>query len=824
MLTFRPGPWSLGSSLDRQHSPTYANKKKREASGRTGGSRRGPGKRARRMTSRSSLISMGQERGLKDLSTGLDACIEIVTLGRDNKSSWKLRRWATALVRYVSGVGQGKTDNALRAAKSYFARCRSFAINREEDWGESPRVPKIPGFTRAIDRRKLLHQISRVSRSLREASNEVVQESLRGHKEISLTPFETPEYLRRRFQKYLRHRFGGDAQAKAGTVGPSASFLLGKHEGGAVSEIREITDNFRARLLSLREIKELTSGLPTFISSLHRKLVNWDYVYHVTRSSEGARRYGLLPTFRLDCALFPYDKETELSLEDWEVTRETLFSLTACWLEIDMNELPRCRQVAVRERGFKVRVATPIEAPVRYILSMINSCLLSKLEELPQCVSALHGCPAEKLDWSLGVRKNLVFSADLKSATDYFPQDLMESAVDVIAENWPQELRQLFRRSVGNHLMTSPTGDEEWTSKRGILMGSPVSWPLLSMYSSWLHSESGSDGWYAVCGDDYIGCHTYQTYRKYLTARELTGAVGSPGKDILGRESVGVFAEELVTVGRCRWVPTVSVRAVLADPKSGLPAWQQGPEVSSALQRMNLSVRDTHRICERLHGRTLQQLRRAKVDPYAPRWCGGAGFPGIPHQGSLKAARILVSQSHDFVIEWITKLMGAWMTTGNSGLLVEHVSADLARHAELSQWESGTPGEWGPLADVVSSRLGSLSWAYVLAGAARHQLRVTLRSVSETSRKFGKAVASRGFWVPNEPIVSGEGIADRLNALEPMIRPPAFVPFLPKLVFRGSSRREDRFLAQKQSSGPWSPEWGPRKRRKLNTNNFSLAH
>ena len=153
-----------------------------------------------------------------------------------------------------------------------------------------------------------------------------------------------------------------------------------------------------------------------------------------------------------------------------------------------------------------------------------------------------------------------MFSADLKSATDYFPQDLMVAGVQGLTKGWPPFWRKLFLRGVGPHEMTSHCGSQTQVTSRGISMGSPVSWPLLSMYSAWLHHRSRSDGWYAVCGDDYLGCHTYATYRRYCEARRQTGAVGSPGKDLICRGSVGVFAEELVTVGRCRWVPTASVR------------------------------------------------------------------------------------------------------------------------------------------------------------------------------------------------------------------------------------------------------------------------
>jgi len=800
----------LGSLSSVIHLPPNDNLKTGEVRGRPYGSRRRLRKQARRMTSRSSLEEEGKRLGLKDLATGLYACIEILTEGNTNDDSLKLNRWATALMRHVSrGVG---THQALLRAKSYFACCRANAINLTENWGDQPPVPKTSLCIKS--RRRVLHQISRVSRSLREATPEMVEASLKSHREISQCYFETPVELRSKFRRFLRRHFGGDAGGSLGACGSSASFLRKSHEGGSAAEVREITDRFRAKEVSLLDLQELVAKIPEFISSI-AKVVDWRAGFF---SLEPRHRVGgRLPHFKLEDVLFPYDRESGLSLEDHELTRELLFSMTAAWFEIDFESLPRCRQIAVKERGLKVRVATPIEASDRYLLSLVNSALLSKLEELPQVVSALHGCPAEKLDWSVGRKYHLVFSADLKSATDYLPQDLMTDAADVISENWPEGLRRLFLRSVGPHVMISPGGDGAWVTNRGILMGSPVSWPLLSMYSAWLHSESGSDGWYAVCGDDYVGCHTQRSYRKYLSVRTATGAVGSPGKDILGCESTGVFAEELLTVGRNRWIPTVSVRAVLADPKSGVPAWSQGPEVSNALRRVFSDATTMTRVCERLHGGVICRFRKFKIDPFAPRWIGGAGFPGTPYQSSLQLARMLISQSQEQIIKWITEFEMAWSSTANDPRLGERVEADLKRNGELLNWDSGRDGEFGPLRDVVSSRLGSLSWPYYLAGACKRERRVVLPTVARRVTAVKDEIAFRGYWVDrSEVIVRGEGIAERLDSLEPLIRPPPFTPFLRKLLLFGVSRKSlEPFRARKAPTGPGSPGWGPRKRRRL---------
>lgn len=317
----------------------------------------------------------------------------------------------------------------------------------------------------------------------------------------------------------------------------------------------------------------------------------------------------------------------------------------------------------------------------------------------------------------------------------------------------------------------------------------------------------------AVCGDDYIGCHTYATYRRYLDVRSLTGAVGSPGKDILGTQSTGVFAEELVTVGRCRWVPTVSVRSVLGDPKSGVAPWQQGPEVSQSLAKIGWTRQVSARVCGKLHKLPISILRRSGIDPFAPRWVGGAGFPGIPSHASLVKARRMMSQAREQITTWVTAYEMAWTTSCSSSLLTSAVSDSILRNSEF-QWDTGRPGEWGPLRDVVASRLGTLSWPYFLAGASQRELRVSIRSVSERLRSVSGEIASRGYWVsPLERIVRGEGLADALDAIEPQVKPIPYTPILRSIRLNGTSA--DFFLARKQPSGPGTPDWGPRKRARL---------
>jgi len=736
------------------------------------------------MTSRSTLIDVANQNSLRDLGKGLDACIEILGLGQENHRTWRLRRWATALIRYIAGVSPDVVRQ-MKETKRFFALCRENALRAGlEKWEQFPSPPRKLGAS-VMERRVQLHQLSRSSRSLREPTETVVSEALEDHWTLCQDPFETPEYLRESLRSFIRYRFGGTVDASFSGVGASASFFRTKGHGGTPEEIRELTDNYRDRDVSYLTFIETAQNLPSFIKDEVSILYREDSVK--ARFFDGKTRVSgtFRKTAKLGDLLFPYDRLLELSLEDWEAKRETLFSLAASWEAIDFSELPWCRQVPVRERGFKTRVATPLEAPFRYLLSVVNSGLLSVLECMPQVVNALHGRPAEKLDWSIGTRRNCVLSADLKAATDYFPQDLMLVAMDELSSRWPDDIRSLALRAVGPHRILHFDGVREAVTQRGILMGSPVSWPLLSIYSAWLHSESGSDGWFGVCGDDYIGCHTKESIRRYNDARRLTGAVPSPGKDMVAFQGVGVFAEDLVTVQRGRVLPTASVRAILADSKPGRPSWAQGPEVSEAVRFLGLTPRDAGLVCGRLHKSSYQQLRRVDIDPCAPRWCGGAGFPGIPLHNSYICARRIVSQDSKQVTIWVSELEVAWSQVGGCPMLADAVSEDINKYADI-QWDSGVPGSWGPLRDVVASRLASLSWPFVLSGAVKYSKRVTLGSVKRRIGDVKAAIASKGYWLSSDdPIRSGEGLAAMLQELEPRIRPLSFTPLSLSLRLEG---------------------------------------
>jgi hypothetical protein len=771
---------------------------------------------SRAVNRRRELFKEGERLGLDDLSKGLSCCIEVLILWHDHVG-WRrdLYRWSTALLKKVAASGGIETQ--MRTAKAYFTNCRQHAIKpRSGGWKGFPSVPLPPGSS-VMERRRIYHQVSRVSRSLRGPTASVVRSALQEHWDLSQSCFRTSPAIRQKFRKFVRSHFGPSFQGNFGAVGASASFLMGADQGGAAGEIRELTEAYSGREVTWIGLQEAAAALPSFVVGACPKVFDVESCRVRLVDSEARLTGRFVKTQPLVSLLFPFDKDSGLSLEDWEAKREVLFSLAASWESIDLSSSPRCRQVQIEERGFKVRVATPLEAPFRYLLSAVNEGLLSLLEAVPETVNSLHGRAASFLAWHRGKLRSAVFSADLRSATDRFPQDLMSDAVDVLSEEWPSEMRALALRAVAPHLMTrSPLlgGPRRALTRRGILMGSPISWPLLAIYSTWLHFESGSDGWFGVCGDDYIGCHSRASFKKYLRLRRMTGALGSPGKDIMGFEGVGVFAEDLVSVMRRRVVPTCSIRAVLGDPKSGLPAWTQGPEVAKALEGFAPMAR-LHRLCSVVHSRQVRLLRQNGIDPFAPRWIGGGGFPGICTRPTARLARIAVSQRREDVVRWTTSFAACWQPLSGSGLLSAAVEEDINRHSDF-EVETSVKGQWGPLRDIVSSRMGQLAWSFTLAGIVGVNRRLGLTDVASKIRLTKEEITSKGWWLGGQRIKDGDGIRYRLEKLEPKSKPIPFPPLSVSVLFCGPA--PFKRLPRRKRSGPGSEGWGDRRRARLEVN------
>jgi hypothetical protein len=416
-------------------------------------------------------------------------------------------------------------------------------------------------------------------------------------------------------------------------------------------------------------------------------------------------------------------------------------------------------------------VVTPEEAAFAYLCSIGNSILLGILKHHPAVKGSLKGNPADNINWSTGKAKRVVRSLDLASASDYLTHEVNHAVIAGLLEGCkaPFWLKTLAFRAVGPHLVVERSG-ATWVTRCAALMGNPLAWPILNIVLDFAHVKSGTDGFYALNGDDYIGAHTWKTNSLFTSSVRSLGLKLSPTKDFVTGNHSGVFAEELVAVGRNKVYPTCSVRPLCAVQKVlDHPLWGDGPAVSTAVGRLpkiwQPSVENLIGITYRVE---FDKLVRTGIDPHAPRWCGGAGFPGVPSLNSLRTARGILSQDSKQALSWILDFAASWSAAANSmamGHARELVDAVVAENPSQTTEEGmGRTGD-----EILAFTLGLVSPHYLIAlGPQCVERRIRLTSVGMRIKRVLKGIRERCYWVPRDQLIRDWGGLDRrLVSLEP---------------------------------------------------------
>jgi hypothetical protein len=190
----------------------------------------------------------------------------------------------------------------------------------------------------------------------------------------------------------------------------------------------------------------------------------------------------------------------------------------------------------------------------------VRKRLLLALKSCPGTFAPLTGASDEELiKLFVGGHSETLVSTDLTRATDLLPLDLVGAIVDGLAESGRMSsleieiLRALSGPQVLNY------GKEQVTSSRGVLMGLPTSWCLLSIVHLWWLDEvrrtSGPGverrahrG--SICGDDALLATTAKGADRYREIVALSGGSPSEGKhyECLGKKGNlrGVFLEKLL--------------------------------------------------------------------------------------------------------------------------------------------------------------------------------------------------------------------------------------------------------------------------------------
>jgi len=510
---------------------------------------------------------------------------------------------------------------------------------------------------------------------------------------------------------------------------------------GTAAFVTEITDSFRGREVTVDEARDIALSFPDGLFG----------EYHAYSDENPGNR--AIAKGRIDERLFLHHPSYEILPEDFELLRERLFAVAACWDFVHWEQLPICRRVVVEERGWKCRVVTPEQGAFGHLCTVGNSVIMSVLRQHPAIRGSLSGNPADGINWGTGKRHLKVRSLDLKEASDWMPFSVAEAAICGLLDGMraPLWMYKLCLRAVGSHVVCDRGAGESWVTLRGALMGNPLTWPILNLVLDYCHAESGSDGFWAINGDDYIGGHSLATNIKLTHAVLSTGLRLSETKDFFTTNGCGVFSEELITVGRCRVYSTVSVKPLCGvQSRAGKPLWAEGPSIGLSVGRLPEDWRPAALgVVRDVYKTEISKLRGVGIDPFAPRWCGGGGFPGVANPTSLMVARGIASQTAKMAAEFTYDLVRPWATA--LGMMGDSVARELLLPL-VSEYAIHRTLEGGgkPMEALLSELLGELLPSFTIAGQVRGVRDLKLTDVGRRVREARSFVLRTAFWVPRQ--------------------------------------------------------------------------
>jgi len=229
------------------------------------------------------------------------------------------------------------------------------------------------------------------------------------------------------------------------------------------------------------------------------------------------------------------------------------------------GEIPPHKVTGLAERGRKTRVITTPSAGFSLLGHVVRKRLLAGLRRDPSARSTLVGIKDEDLvAFFQGASSDCVVSTDLKRATDLLPLDLVRAVVDGLAVSGklPAWEVTVLEALTGPQEVSYPDGTV-LLSTRGILMGLPTSWAILSLVHLFWWSEAVArvagnrrvrlkDAFaankFCTCGDDGLAACWREVAREYSVLVEASGGSMSEGKhfEVVGNPSPrAVFIERL---------------------------------------------------------------------------------------------------------------------------------------------------------------------------------------------------------------------------------------------------------------------------------------
>jgi hypothetical protein len=265
------------------------------------------------------------------------------------------------------------------------------------------------------------------------------------------------------------------------------------------------------------------------------------------------------------------------------------------WREGQRPTLPM-RPLVLPERGQKFRIATISPAFAVVLGQQLNGMLLKLLKSSSvhsHTLLGLQGVPKniKKGLVASGHRKDFILtSADLSAASDWIRHDVAAAVFRGIAAALGERLPAIYH-DLGLTLLgrMHMEGEPDMVTSRGILMGLPLTWPILSLLNEFAGLEATKDRQrreggkltvaYSSCGDDFVAAWTRAEqlyYYRTLTALGLKLNEHKTYESKLG----AVFVEDLYTISR-EWHASAPKGA--ETNHAGVTVWEYFPTQLKAM-------------------------------------------------------------------------------------------------------------------------------------------------------------------------------------------------------------------------------------------------
>jgi hypothetical protein len=509
-------------------------------------------------------------------------------------------------------------------------------------WLESKAVKKVLGV--AIPQSdSFIEQFSYVKRALPVAPQRVVDEAILKHRSALLDEWVTEEDLVADFREFterwaLSHLPKDPDPSELLALSESACFEKKVREGGLASYTRELLD-------TAPEI-------------------------------EAVQPPGVLSQEWYDC------------LADERIYR-------AASAMSELQPFPSGRVAVVREFGLKARIVTTSSGYAIILGHAARRRLFKGLHRCKETAGSLGSDEVATVRALLRGASGSVLSSDLTSATDLLPLDLVAGGVEGLHRSGRFLAHEIsgLRACTGPQKVCWPSISSEFEiTKRGILMGQPTSWALLSLVHLWWIERaraslpiprSPTDKWHlraAICGDDAVLLGTDSTLDEYESLLKRCGAKLSEGKHARSGLGRAVFLEKLLFFKETGRRPLILDTGTYAERIEHLPCWGDvvfsdsltlaglvapaggffvgalcavAPDsetnlaagaVVETLVEGKWSVPKVFAVQQTLYTKAMADVRKQGIPPCLPRRLGGAGF--ITRKGYDVNIRRVASAKH----------------------------------------------------------------------------------------------------------------------------------------------------------------------------------